>query len=199
MSAVSSPHTNAPCAHADIDSEIEVAVQDAAAEQAFALRLPDCFLQPLCRQRIFTAHIDKSLVGAHRETRYGHSFQYPVGIGFHQRAVHVSTGVALVAVCNYILALTGRLAYHVPFEAGGETRAAASAKAAFDHRGANLLRVHFPQGLSYRGVAASSYIALDLLRVQRAAFGKDQFLLFGKKGPVARELCWHRVRGPMHL
>src|SRR5208283_3752498 len=42
--------------------------------------------------------------------------------------------------------------------------------------------------LSDSGVAASGYVALDLLRVQRAAFGQDQFLLFSKKGPLVSDL-----------
>ena len=111
-----------------------------------------------------------------------------MGIGFHQGSVHISPGIALVAVCNDILALTGRFSDHVPFETCGKTRTASSAKTALDHCGANFLGGHFPQGLSDSGVAAPGYVALDLLRVHRAAFGQDKFLLFGKKGPLASDL-----------
>ena len=166
---------------AHVHVEIERRFKNARAEQAQLLGLLDGDLQPRNRQRIFRAHVNKSLVRADRVSRDGHAFEHAVRIAFQNAAVHERAGIAFVGVANDIFFRAGRFGDRAPFETGGKTRAAASAQTALHHRLDHVLRRHFMQRLVQGLVAIRRDVAFDALGIHDAAVREHDGKLFRKK------------------
>ena len=139
ISAVSSPHTNAPAPMRRSMRNWNPLLQDAAAQQPLALRLLDGGLQPLDRQPILAADVDIALLRADGVPGDGHPFQHAVRIAFQHAAVHERARVAFVRVAHHVLHRRGLLGDQFPLEAGRIARAAASAQPAL----LDLLHVSF--------------------------------------------------------
>src|SRR5699024_7005680 len=119
----------------------------------------------LHRDGVLRTHIYVTLGSADGITGDGHGLQYGVGIALQDGTVHERPRVALVRVAAdiFLVRLVGRR--ELPFQARGESGAAASPKAAvqqdLDHVLRRLLREHDAQRL----IAAGSDVFLDIFRV----------------------------------
>ena len=184
ISAVSSPHTNAPGADADLDVKIESGVEQVPAEQPVLVSLGDGDVEAFDGQWIFGADVDEPLVGAHRVGPDGHAFEHAVRVAFEHGAVHERARVALVGVANHVFRFGGRLRHQLPLHAGGEPRAAAPAQAAGFDFGDDLFGLHRGQHLAQRRIAVAGDVFLDVFGVNQAAILKDNFLLFGEEGEI---------------
>ena len=90
-------------ADANINAETKTTIQHATAKDTAAFRGANGALQPFGRDLILSAHIDKALIGTDRIAGNRHPFEDAVGIGFHQRAIHIGTGIAFIAIGHDIL------------------------------------------------------------------------------------------------
>ena len=90
----------------------------------------DGVAQALHGQGIFRAHVDIAAVGADGVAAQHHAFDEAVRVAFQDGAIHEGAGVAFVGVANHVLLFAGGLHARLPFDARGEARAAAPAKAA---------------------------------------------------------------------
>ena len=78
---------------------------------------------------IFRADIDVALGRADREARDGHALDQQEGIAFHDHAVGVGAGIALVGIADDVFAVGRGVGDGLPFDAGRKARAAAAAQA----------------------------------------------------------------------
>ena len=86
------------------DVEVEAAAQDVLAQQAVFAGLLDGAVQPVDGQRIFGAHVDDALGGAHDVAADDHALEQRMRIALDLVAVHVGAGIALVGVADEVLA-----------------------------------------------------------------------------------------------
>ena len=84
--------------------------------------------QTLDRQRIFRTHIDVAVMRFGGNARNHHAFDYFVRIALHNGTVHKCTGVALVAVTNYIFWIFLLLGTGSPFFTAKEAAASSASK-----------------------------------------------------------------------
>ena len=160
-----------------LDVEVEAAAQDVVAQQAVLARLLDGARQAVHRQRIFGAHVDDALGGAHHVAADDHAFQQRVRIALDLVAVHVGAGIAFVGIADDVLLVGHGLAQELPLVAGEEAGAAAAAQLGgldlLDHH----LRVGVDQHLVQRLVAADGDVLLDIVGVDQAAVAQHDLLL----------------------
>ena len=86
-----------------------------------------------------------------------------MGVAFHDGAVHERAGVAFVAVADDVFLVVLGSEREFPFEAGGETAAAAAAETGVDHGLADLFRGHLGDGLAGADVAVAGDVFLDVV------------------------------------
>ena len=85
MSAVSSPHTNAPAPMRSSRSKSKSALKEVLAEQSVLVGLLDGDLEAFDGQRILGADVDEAAVGAHGVGADDHAFDHAVRIAFEHR------------------------------------------------------------------------------------------------------------------
>jgi hypothetical protein len=176
-----------PRAQADVDVEIELRPANAVAQQAHLLGLPNRRFQPLDRQGIFRAHVDESLARADRVSRHRHAFKNAMWIAFQDAAVHVGSGIPLVAIADDVFLIGDRLGHRSPFQAGRVTRAAAPAQSAVGDDLDDFFGRHLVDHVDQRLVSTVRDVIFDPLRIDRpAVLEGDLHLLFKKRD----------VRGP---
>ena len=96
--AVSSPHTNAPRAEADLQVEIEARAEDVLAQEPPLAALGNRVFDPLDGQRILGPDVEEPLLGADREAADEHAFDHVERVGLEHAAIHERARVALVGV-----------------------------------------------------------------------------------------------------
>ena len=155
------------------DREIEIGAEEVLAEQAIRLGVGDRLADAFDGQRIFGADVHDAFVGADRASRDHHAFQHGVGIAFHDGAVHERARVAFVAVADdvFLIVLGGEREF--PFEAGGETAAAAAAETGVDHGLADLFRGHLGDGLARADVSFAGDVFFDVVRLDHVVGQHD--------------------------
>ena len=79
--------------------------------------------------RVFAAHIDITLRGAHRMGGDGHALDQLKRVALHRHAVGEGAAVALVGVADDVFAGAGGSRHRLPLDARREPRAAAPAQA----------------------------------------------------------------------
>ena len=77
---------------------------------------------------IFGADIDVAHRSAGGDRGDGHAFDEGEGIAFHQHAIGKGAAVALIGVAADVFLVGGCFEHRLPFDAGGETGATASAQ-----------------------------------------------------------------------
>ena len=130
MSAVSSPHTNAPAPSRTSTSNANSRVQHGRAEVAAPPGLVDRLAEAGDRERVLGSAVDVARLGADRVRGDRHPLQHPEWIAFEDAPVHERAGVPLVRVADDVLVRARCLGDRVPFQARRVSRAAAAAQAA---------------------------------------------------------------------
>ena len=128
ISAVSSPHTNAPAPRRTCSVKPKDVSMMLLAEVAGTLGQPDGRLQALDRERVLRPAVDIALVGVDREGRDGHALDDPEGVALEDAAIHERAGVALVGVADDVLLVTVGLGHRGPLETGRVAGAATAAQ-----------------------------------------------------------------------
>jgi len=101
--------------------------------------------------------------------RDGHGFQHRVRVAFQNGTIHERARVAFVRVADDELFGSRVVGRKLPFCAGREARAAASAKAAGLHDVDHLLRRHLGEHFAECEVTVNGDIFVDVFRVDYAA------------------------------
>ncbi len=86
-------------------------------------------LHSLDSQRVFCPHVNIALICPDGITGNQHTLNYPVGIAFHETAVHKGSGVTFISIADDVFLLAGSLPGKEPLAAGRETSAAAASQA----------------------------------------------------------------------
>jgi len=130
---------------------------------------------------IFGADIDVAFGCAHGDAGNGHAFDEDEGIALHDHAVGVGAAIAFVGIADDVFRLARRLQHGLPFDAGGETRAAAAAQ--------TRLRDFVDDGsaghserVGQAAEAAMGLVVLDRQRIDDAATGEGETLLLLQEG-----------------
>ena len=151
ISAVSSPHTNAPAPSRTSTSNENWVSMHGRAEVAVLRGLADRLAQPGNGERVLRAAVDVAGARADRVGRDRHALEHPVRVALQHGAVHERAGVALVGVADHDLGRARRLGDRVPLEPGRVPGAAPAAEAAggdlVAHLGGRPRREHLAQGL----------------------------------------------------
>jgi len=153
-------------------------------QQSGLLRLSNGQLQPLNGKGILGADIDVALPGIHSVGRDHHALDHPVGVAFHDAAIHKRAGVALVAVADHIahrLLLGSHLAPLLPRR---EACAAPAPEPGIRHGLDHRLGRHFKQRLFKALVGTGRQRGLDALGVDMAAVFQHQTGLLGIEGDL---------------
>jgi hypothetical protein len=116
-----------------LNVEIVFRIGDPVAKQIGFARFDDRSAHCGDRVRIFRAAIDHAFGGADRYSRDGHAFDEQVRIAFHQHAICEGTAVAFVGVADDVFLAALCFGGGAPFDAGGESCAAASAQSRLRH------------------------------------------------------------------
>ena len=157
---------------ADFDVEAEVGTHDVLAQQAVFAGLGDCNLEAVDCQRIFGTYIYKAVVGVDAVAADHHGFDYGVRVSFHDGTVHECTGVAFVGITYHVFVRSVELAGDFPFYAGGETCAAAAAKARGLDVGKHLETVTL-EAVGKGLVAVAGDIFQDVFRIDETAVSQS--------------------------
>ena len=163
-----------PGALDDLQLELETGAHEVVAKQAALLAYLDRVAYALGRQGIFRPDIEKTLMrpdGVHADH---HALQHPVREGLEDHPVHERARIAFVAVADDVLDVPGGRAGQFPFDAGGETRAAAAAQAAGLHLRNHLLGLALLQGQLHRLETVMLKVVVDAPRVERAGMLGDE-------------------------
>ncbi len=125
------------------------------------------------------------MVGADTPGGDQHPLEDAVGIPLHDAAVHEGAGVALVAIADDEFVRAGLAPGEVPFPAGRETPAAASAQAGFgDHR-AEGLGGHLAERAVGGLISAEGDVFANVFRIDQAAVLENAAGLPGVERDVA--------------
>ena len=127
-----------PQAHFQMEGML--AAQHRRADHALCLGDADRALQGAESVRVFGAQIDVTARGPHRDAGNRHALDEGERVALHQHAVGKRAAIALIGVADDVFARPGRVVHGLPFDPGGESRAAATAQAALLDRLHNLLR-----------------------------------------------------------
>ena len=205
ISAVSSPHTNAPAPILITISRLKSVPRMLWPSKPIGLGLGQGRLQPLDGQRVLGPDVDVGLGRADGVGGEHHAFDQPVRVAFDHGPVHERAGVALVGVADQVLLVALGLAGELPLLAGGKAAAAPAAQAAgFDHVADLLRRVllaaSWPGPGSRRGRctrrSATGSIRPQLASTQRVCGAKNG--CSSKKGTSSQGCsvawrCWARA------
>jgi len=162
----------------DVDVKGEIRSQNVFAQKAGFLGGGDGQGEVQHRQGIFVAHVDIPFGRADGVSADDHALENAVRIAFHQAAVHVSAGIAFVAVADDVFRRAVRPAAAFPFDAGRKSSSAPSAEPRFFHFIDHAFRRHFGQGFGQRAVAADNQIVLDPCGIDQAVLSENQPVLF---------------------
>ena len=91
------------CAHVDVQVEGLARAHDIVAEDTDSLSVLNGLLQTLDCQRVLCTDIDITLGCLTGNGGDYHTFDHPVGVAFHDGAIHKCAGVALVTVADDVL------------------------------------------------------------------------------------------------
>ncbi len=130
---------------------------------------------------ILAADIEVAVAGANGIGADDHAFQHAMRIVFHDSAIHVGAGVALIAVNNDEFSRLLFLANEMPFETGRKAGASAAAQSAPLDLVTNLLRRHVFQDVGQRLIAIVSQIILETVGVDLPRFGQYDTSLLGEE------------------
>ena len=100
-----------------------------------------------------------------------------MGVALQYGTIHECTRVALVCVTNNVLLVGYRSASELPLSAGGESAAAASAKAGSQDGVDNILGSHFLNDFRQSEVAVHSDVLIDNFRVDNTTVTESNTLL----------------------
>ena len=123
--------------------EIEASAQYVLAEQAlFSSLLQGKFCAFHC-QGVFHTHVDETAVRSNSIRCDDQALQNTVRISLHERTIHESTWISLIAIDNHILGLARSQASRFPFPTGGKSTSAPSPKIGLFYLSDHLFRSHF--------------------------------------------------------
>ena len=147
--------------------------------------------------RIFAAHIDIALRGAHGQTGNRHAFNQAVRVAFHQQAVGKRARIAFVGIAGNVFlrtrSRTFRRSNRLPFDADGESRTTAPTQARVQHLLHHGLGRHC--GRSFETLPATvGFIVLEAEWINHAHTGKGQTLLLGQIGNLLGQSVAQRMR-----
>ena len=101
-------------AKAQLNVEIKAGTQDIFAQQAIFAGLANGHLEAVYGDRIFSADVDISLIGADGIAGNRHGLQHRVGVALQHRAVHERARIALIRVTGHIFLVGLALVSHLP-------------------------------------------------------------------------------------
>ena len=146
--------------------------------------------------RVFGADVDKTLCGAHRQTRDDHALDQHEGVALEGHAVGERARVAFVGITDHVL-LSGLGAKHrAPFDAGRKGRATATPQARVQH-GLNHRFAGQRQRLLQALPAAVCGVVLQRQWACDAHARKRQALLLGQKRNLFGGAQTQRVCSPV--
>jgi len=167
-----------------VDLERKIAAHHACAQDSGGFRVFDGFLESLYGQGVFGADVHEAFGRAHGVRADYHALEQHVRVALDLVAVHVRARVALVGVTDYVLLVCLVLAHHLPFYAGGESRAAAAAQIGLGHGLHDLVGAHGADRLEQRAVAAYGHVFLDAFGVDHSAVAQYEFFLPLEEGDL---------------
>ncbi len=158
--------------------------ENTLAQQAIVACLLDGYGEPLDGKGVFRAAVDIALARADGIAGDDHAFQYGMGVGLKDRAVHKSARIAFVGIAQDIFHVAFGLAGKRPLHACGKTAAAAAAQARCGHFGNDLVGLHFKQGFGRTHIAVAGYVFIDFFSVDKPAVFKGYEHLLAEKGDI---------------
>ena len=157
--------------------EAEACPEDVFTKKAGFSGLCDRDTQTFDSGRIFCTYVKISVICTDRVSGDHHALDDCERISFKDRTVHECAGIALVTVADYIFVITLRIVCELPFAAGRETGAAASADTCSQHFVDDILGRHGKRSLqTLEGTHAERF--LDVLRINDAAAMQGDTSLF---------------------
>ena len=160
-----------------IDLEIVAGAEDVLAADAARIGVGDSLLHDLQQVAVLAADIDVGGVRADGDGGDHGAFDDGVGIVLEDEAVLAGSGLALIAVAEYVLGLGALLGDERPLHARGESGAAASAEIAGLHLVDDGVGTEF-EGLPHGLVAVEFEIAVEVGSAETEA-PADDFDLIG--------------------
>ena len=185
MRAVDSPQMKAPAPRLMWMSRLMGEPEDILPEEPVRPRLLDGPTGVLHRQGVFEPAVDVTFRGADGIGGNDHAFDHLMRVAFHDRAVHVGSGVPFVGIADDVSGLSPSPPAGFPLDAGGEAATAAAAKPGKLHFGDHLLRGHPREHLGQGGIAAAADIVFDVGDVIDPGGVENQPFLPGKEGDLA--------------
>jgi hypothetical protein len=131
---------------------------------------------------VLVAYVEISLVGAEGISTKSHTLDDTVGIALQDCAVHVSAGIALVAVADNVLRIARGIAADLPLATGGESPTTPPAQPGANHLVNYFLRRQVQQGVGKRMIALPCYVFLDADRVNQTAVSQNDLVLARVEG-----------------
>ena len=165
-------------AQTDLQVKVKAGIKDVPAQEAQFFRFRDGDPQSGDRDGILGADIDIAVVGTDRVGHDGHAFQDRVRVTFQNGTVHKCARVTFVRVADDILFVTRLVFLKLPFDAGGESRAAASAQTGGLDLINDILGAHGLENFMKRLIAADANVLVDVLGIDLAAVAQGDSLLF---------------------
>ena len=110
-----------------------------------------------------------------------HAFQYGMGIGFQNAAVHKRPRVSFVGIAKHVFDIALGSGGKFPFHAGGKPGPSAAPDARRLDFLDNFVRFHFQQGFCRCKISVSGNVFFNLFGLDQAAVAHDAQLLHFEK------------------
>src|SRR5579859_2531141 len=172
---------------------IETGIENVFAEVAALIRLADGFFHEVENVAIFAANINEAAIGADGAARNDHAFDQLVRVHFHQRPILARARLGFIRVADDVFRFRRIFWHERPLHAGGEARAAASAKAGLFYFVDDGFRRHLLERFFERTVAAVFQIDVDLAGILDAPARADERRFKGIA--IVQRAANHRLGG----
>ena len=162
-------------APAPVDPDVEAVAraEDVLAEKSLAPGIDNRLVHQLHGKGILGPHVHVALASPNGIGADDHALDDAVRVAFHEAAVGIRAGVALVGVADDVLEVALRLAARGPLGAGGETRPATAAQSGPGHLVNNLVRRHRREGFDQGRVAADADVIVNAGGIQLEVGAKE--------------------------
>ncbi len=182
MSAVSSPHTNAPAPSRTWSVNPNEVPRMLLPQQAFRLGRCDGGADMAHRDRIFAPDVDKPLGRTGRIGGDDQPFDHAERIGFEHGAIHERARIAFISVADHVLGRAFGSPRDVPLDRRRETGAAPAAKPGGPHAADDLLGREAREARVERLQPVACAVVPDRQRVDLAAVLEHDADLFAGVG-----------------
>ena len=159
-----------PLMHPEVDTEI--CTQNFITQETSFLGLFDGHIQSLDRNRIIRTGVDDPLRRANSISPDQQTFNHLMRVAFHDTAIHIGSGVALVPINHNITGslFVGRgLGRLLPLVSSDKPAAAFAAQSGFFYLGDHPIRLHGSQNFFQGFITTHSDVFIDVFRINSTA------------------------------